>query len=62
MDVQVTREGSLFLFDPRTPAAESWIDENVDPDTTRWAGAVVVEHRYAYDLAQGMIDAGLEVR
>ena len=60
-DVLVRREGSLFLFNPLTERAKAWIDENVDPDATWFGDALVAEHRYAFDLAQGMIDAGLEV-
>lgn len=60
-DVTVTREGSLFLFRPETAAAILWIEDHVDPDAPTWGSAVVVEHRYARELADGMIADGLEL-
>jgi len=62
IDVQVSNEGSLFLFTPLTTAAREWINENVTGETTWFGNALVVEHRYAGDLAQGMAGDGLEVR
>jgi hypothetical protein len=58
-DVLVHNEGTIFLFNPLTAAGKEWIDDNVQPDA-RWFGTtLVVEHRYAWGLAQGMQDAGL---
>jgi len=61
-DVQVTREpgGSLFLFCPLTCAATDWIEEHV-PEATWFGASIVVEHRYAEDLALGMLADGLRV-
>ena len=57
-DVLVYSEGTLFLFCPLTARAKGWIDEHVQDG--HWFGAaLVVEHRYAVDLVQGMKDAGL---
>ncbi len=50
-----------MLFDLLTPAAEWWVEEHVDPEAQWFAGALVVEHRYAYDLARGMAGDGLHV-
>jgi hypothetical protein len=58
-DILVHNEGTLFLFRPLTVRAKSWIDENVQPDAQCFGAALVVEHRYALRLAQGMKDAGL---
>lgn len=63
-DVRVTRAGlGLFLFRPLTQPAKAWIAENVGsgPDTTYWGDALVVEHRYAEDLTEGMLNSGLRV-
>ena len=58
-DVIVRNEGSIFLFQPVTSRARAWIAENVQPDA-QWLGdALVVEHRYAIELATAMRDAGL---
>ena len=54
-DVYVENHGSLFLFHIETKEAKEWVRENVGEIGLPLA----VEHRYAYDLAQGMLDAGL---
>lgn len=61
IDVTVSRSGSLFLFQPLTPTAKEWIDGQVGTEATFFGSALVVEHRYAHDLAQGMLDDGLVV-
>ena len=58
-DVLVHNEGTVFLFCPLTPQAREWIDEHVQQDALWFGIAVVVEHRFAWGLAQGMKDAGL---
>ena len=58
-DVIVRNEGTLFLFCPLTSRGRLWIDENVQPDALWFGSALVVEHRFAKGLAQGMKDAGL---
>ncbi len=58
-DVLVRNEGTLFLFCPLTPRAKEWIDEHVQSDAQWFGNALVVEHRYAWGLAEGMKDEGL---
>ena len=58
-DVLVRNEGTVFLFCPLTPRAKEWIDEHVQSDAQRFGNALVVEHRYAWGLAEGMKDEGL---
>jgi hypothetical protein len=58
-DVLVRNEGTVFLFCPLTPRAKEWIDENVPSDSEWFGNALVVEHRYAWGLAEGMEDEGL---
>ena len=62
LDVLVTNHGTLFTFEPRTDDARAWIAEHVGGETTWISGALVVEHRYAHDLAEGMRGAGLVLR
>ncbi len=58
-DISVENHGSLFLFRPHTDEGREWLEENTDG---QWFGeALVVEHRYAEGLAQGMLDDGLRV-
>jgi len=58
-DVFVTCEGSIFLFTPLTPRATEWICANVQPNAQWLGNALVVEHRYAAELAAAMRRAGL---
>jgi hypothetical protein len=60
-DVTVRNEGTLFLFQPLTNAAKEWIDENVSDEAIWYGRSLVVEHRYAEDVALGMIESGLRV-
>jgi hypothetical protein len=58
-DVLVCNEGTVFLFCPLTSRGKEWIDDHVQPDPMWFGSALVVEHRYAWGLAQGMRDVGL---
>lgn len=60
-DVLVRNEGTLFLFWPLTTPAKDWIDDHVQPDSRWFGAALVVEHRYALGLAEGMKNAGLRL-
>ena len=57
-DVLVANEGTVFLFSPLSHEAREWIDEHVAADAQWFGSVLVVEHRYALGLAQGLIDAG----
>ena len=62
-DVLVANEGTVFLFNPLTERAKDWIDDNVSSESWQWLGTtLVVDHRYAWGLAEGMNDAGLVLR
>jgi hypothetical protein len=59
-DVLVHNEGTVFLFNPLTSKAKQWIDDNVQSELWQWFGTtLVVSHREAWALAQGMKDEGL---
>jgi hypothetical protein len=58
-DVLVRNEGAVFLFCPLTSDGKQWIEEHVQPDALWFGSALVVEHRFAWGLAQGLKDAGL---
>lgn len=60
-DVSIENHGSIMLFRLLTPAATDFVDENVSGEAQFFHGALVVEPRYAQDLAEGMIEAGLAV-
>jgi hypothetical protein len=58
-DFSVENHASIFLFRMNTPAAAEWVSENVQSDAQFFGDALVVEHRYAQDLAEGMAESGL---
>jgi hypothetical protein len=59
----VRNEGSIFLVQPLDHHAKLWLAENVDNENAQYFGsALAVEHRYAYDLVDGIFDAGFAVR
>ena len=59
-DVLVGNAGTVFTFCPLTARAKTWVDENVQAESSQWFGnALVVEHRYAWGLAERIADAGL---
>ena len=60
-DVKVENHGTIFLFWPCSEQGETWIAENVQEDAQWFGNALVVEHRYARDLASGMLSDGLTV-
>jgi hypothetical protein len=60
-DVTIENHGSLFLFRLHTRAAKMFVEENVIPSTQFFGGALAVEPRYVYDLAEGMVGDGLTV-
>ena len=58
-DVLVNNVGTLYTFCPLTLRAEEWIEDHVQDDAQWFGHALIVEHRHALGLAQGMKDAGL---
>lgn len=62
IDVAVSNHGSVFLFALLSEQARDWVSENVQAEGWQFfGGSLAVEPRMAFDLAQGMINAGLEV-
>jgi hypothetical protein len=51
-DVLVRNEGTVFLFNPLTARAKEWIEEYVQADAQWFGTTLVVEHRFAWGLAQ----------
>jgi hypothetical protein len=60
-DFLVENHGTIFLLQPLTPAANSWIEENLPADHMTFGGAVVIEHRFVVDIIRGAIADGLVV-
>lgn len=62
IDVQVVNNGSLFAFHLFSESAREWVADNVSDEAQFFGNALMVEPRYAFDLATGMQNDGLEVR
>ena len=61
-DFVVENHGSIFLLQPRTPAAISWIEEHIgDNGFQPYYPTVVVEHRYIADIVHRAQADGLVV-
>jgi hypothetical protein len=60
-DFLVQNEGTIFLFRPLTEEAAAHLQENVQEDAQWFGGALVVEHRYARDLADQLTQDGFTV-
>ena len=61
-DVLTDNFGSIVGITPMTPTAREWIGENVDAEPWQWLGGTLnIDRRYADDLVEGMVEAGLTV-
>ena len=61
-DVLVRNEGTVFVFCPLTSRAKEWTDQHVQTDAQWFGNALIVDHRFAWGVAQGMIDDGLKLQ
>ena len=62
MDFALTYDGSsLMLLEPRTEAAQDWIDRHLSGDALHWGAATVVEFRYIEPIIVGIMADGLTV-
>ncbi len=61
-DFFLADHGTIFLLQPITGRALTWVREHLPPDSPRFGAAVVVEHRFIADIVGGIRDDGLEVR
>jgi hypothetical protein len=59
-DVTIRNEGSLIGFTMHTAEARKWFDANVASQGYQWLGSTLwVDHRYAYQIADGLAQDGL---
>lgn len=56
-----SNEGSIWLCDPRTKKALTWIEKNVSGEAQWFAKRLVVEWRYVDAIVEGMVGDGLTV-
>jgi hypothetical protein len=62
VDIAVEHHGSLYLLQPLTEQASSWLHEHVAEDAQWFVSALVVAPRYVADIVRGAIADGLRVR
>lgn len=62
IDFHLSDEGSIFLLTPLTAVAESWVAEHVSDDHQTFGRAIVVEHRYAVPIVEGLLVEGFRVQ
>jgi len=60
-DFIIQNEGSIVLFRPLNEAAREHIEGNVQDDAQWFGGALVVEHRYANDLIEALMQEGFTI-
>lgn len=62
-DFAIADQGTLVLFNPLTPEAKAWIDNNCVTEPYQWFGrALAVNHSCAQALYDGIINDGLTVK
>jgi hypothetical protein len=61
-DFAVRDEGTLVLLWALTDDTEAWIEEHLPADRLTWGHATVIEHRYAGDVVDGLVEDGLTGR
>lgn len=55
VDVDVNREGSMFVFSANTDAAFEWLRANTNSEPWQRMGtSLCIDGRFAVDLANGM--------
>lgn len=52
---------TVFLLDPETDAGATWIDENVGAGAQYLGRMLVVEHRYIFDIVEGLQADGYSI-
>lgn len=59
----IADQGSIVLFIARSDEELKWLQENTDAESWQWMGrSLVVDHRLAEDLIQGVRDAGFPIK
>ena len=61
-DLHVQGSDSVYLLGPVSRCGASSVAEHIPSDARRSAGAIVVEHRYIYDIVVGALADGLRMR
>ena len=62
-DFEYADHGTIKILYPISEAALQWVDENLPSveDRTDFGGGVVIEHRYAADILEGISQDNLSI-
>lgn len=63
-DFTVLNAGSIFILNPITEQADSWVKEKVgiNDETQFWGQkGIVIEHRYIKDIIEGILEDDLSL-
>lgn len=60
-DFEIENHGSIFLFRPLNDNASEHIRERTGEEAQWFGGALVVEHRYAKEMAENLYEAGFKL-
>lgn len=61
LDFSLINGGTIVLLTPNTNAARDWVGAHVDAAAIYWGSAVVIEHRYAPAIVNGLVEAGFTI-
>jgi hypothetical protein len=61
LDFTVADHGSIVLLKACTPAAQAWLEENVEMDPPKWGERIAINRRCFYDIYTGIKAAGLVI-
>jgi hypothetical protein len=60
--MRIDNQGSVIMFQPDGDFEYEWLTLNTDAEPYQWLGRnLVVDHRMAEDLLQGVRDAGFVI-
>ena len=63
-DFTVLNAGSIFILNPITEKADTWVEEKVgiNDETQFWGQkGIVIEHRYIKDIIEGILEDDLSL-
>jgi len=60
-DIRIQNEGTIFLFIPLSDSAKAWWEESCQEGSCDNRFVKYVDHRYAHDIIDGLVEAGFEI-
>ena len=60
-DLIFENHGTIWLMTPNTDAGKDWVNEHIPEDAMKHGNAIVIEHRYVWDIINGALADGLIV-